>query len=140
MIGKQNLDYTRHDRQIVRVPGPIITTSTTFVDVPGATLTTKDLGELGNYQAWLSISVQQSNNNTAINFRAVINGFPGNTRTVDFGPASANNPQHATLLAQRDGVEPNIEIKLQWNVTAGTGQINDLVMMLDGVRELRVIS
>jgi len=50
-----------HDRQDISVDGPITTTSNTFVDIPGAELTTKDLGSTGNYQAWLSASIQQSN-------------------------------------------------------------------------------
>lgn len=128
-----------HDRQKVVVVGPITTTSTTFVDIPGAILTTKDLGLTGNYQAWLSLSIQQSNNNSLINFRAVIDGVPGGVRSVDFGPSSADNPHHVTVIAQRENVVPNITVQIQWSVSAGTGQINDLIMMIDGIPEVRVV-
>jgi len=30
-------------------------------------------------------------------------------------------------------------VKLQWNVNIGTGQINNLVMMIDGIPESRVV-
>ena len=128
-----------HDRQEVKVTGPLTTMSTTFVDIPGAQFVTGDLSQLGSYQFWMSLSIQQSNNNTAINFRAVIDGVPGDTRTVDFGPNSANDPQHATIIGQKDDVAEGTTIKLQWNVTGGTGQINNLVIMVDGIPNNRII-
>lgn len=129
-----------HDRQDVIVQGPINTTSTTFVDIPGATLTSKDLGQNGNYQVWLSLSIQQSNNNTFINFRAVIDGVPGDGRSVEFGPSSANNPVHATLIGQSDSVEAGKLIKFQWSVSGGTGQINNFGIMMDGIPENRIVT
>jgi len=131
--------FVSHDRQEITVEGPITTTSTTFVDVPGVELITANLGQSGSYQVWLSISVQQTSNNSTINFRPLINGVPGNTRSVDFGPGAANDPQHATLIAQRDIIETDSLVKLQWNVNIGTGQINNLVMMIDGIPESRVV-
>ena len=141
-VAKQNLDYTEHDRQDIIVAGPITTTSTTFVDIPGAQITTKDLDEgdeTGNYQVFLSLSLQQSNNNTFVTFRVVINGVPGDGRTVNFGPNTANSPQHATLIGQAEDVIPGTFIKFQWLVGTGTGQINSLRMMMDGVRDSRVV-
>jgi len=128
-----------HDRQEISVDGPITTTSTTFVNIPGAVLTTRDLSQLARYLFWLSLGVQQTNNNTSITFRAVVNGVPKKERTVDFGPGAANDPQHATLVGQAEDIGPNTLIELQWKVSSGTGQINNLVMLIDGVPEERVI-
>ena len=128
-----------HDRQDIIVEGPITTTSTTFVDIPGAQFITGDLGSPGNYQVWLSLSVQQSNNNTSITFRALFDGVPGQGRTVDFGPGSSGNPQHATLMGQASGVNLDTIVIFQWLVSGGTGQINGMRIMLDGIPDIRVI-
>ena len=128
-----------HDRQDIIASGPMTTTSTTFVDIPGADFTTKDLGSPGNYQLWLSLGVQQSNNNTSITFRIVVDGVSGQGRTVDFGPGSANNPQHATLIGQSDNIDAGKFIKFQWLVSGGTGQINNLRILLDGIPAIRVV-
>lgn len=139
MIGSVNPDHTQHDRQDIIVEGPITTTSTTFVDIPGAQLITGDLGEPGNYQIELSMSVQQSNNNTSISFRAVIDGVPGEGRSVFFGPGSSNEPQHATLIGQANSMASGTTFKIQWSVSGGEGQINGLRLMIDGVPVERVI-
>jgi len=126
---------TMHDRQDIIVEGPITTTSTTFVNIPGARLLTGDLGSSGNYQMWLSMSIQQSNNNTSITIRAVLDGVPGEGRNVFFGPGSSNEPQHATLIGQADSIGAGSLIEFQWLVSGGEGQINNLRIMIDGVRE-----
>lgn len=131
--------FASHDRQEVEVDGPINTMSTSFVNIPGAELVTVDLGQSGIYLFWLSISVQQSNNNTSITFRALVDGVPGMERTVDFGPNAANDPQHATLIGKSVSISAETLIEIQWKVSGGTGQINDLTMLLDGIPESRIV-
>lgn len=133
------MPVTRHDRQDIIVDGPITTTSTTFVDIPGAELTTKDLGEAGNYQVWISLGVQQSNNNSSITFRTVIDGVAGEGRSIQFGPNMSNQPQHSTLIGQSDSVIAGKIIKFQWLVSNGTGQINNMRIMIDGIPESRLV-
>ena len=128
-----------HDRQDIIVEGPITTTSTTFVDIPGAQFITAELGQTGNYQVWLSAGIEQSSNNSSITFRIVIDGVPGLGRTVNFGPSSANEPQHATLIGQAEDVVADTLVEFQWLVSNGTGQINNLRIMIDGIPESRVI-
>lgn len=138
-LDKWDTILTRHDRQSILVPAPVTTTSTTFVDVPGGELTTADLDGDGIYQFWLSMSVQQSNNNTSVTFRSILAGTPGEERTVQFGPNTANTPQHATLIGQGDDISSGTVIQLQWRVSAGTGQINSLRIMFDGVLATREV-
>ena len=128
-----------HDRQQIVIVEPITTTSTTFVDIPGATLTTKDLSQTGVYQAFGSISIQQSNNNASISIRTVVDGVPRPERTINFGPNAANIPLPISIMAQAEGVVEGIIIKLQWKVSTGTAQINTLVSMFDGIPESRII-
>jgi len=71
--------------------------------------------------------------------RAVIDEIPGEGREIDFGPAASNNPTHATLIGQQDGVGSGVLVKFQWLVSAGTGQINSFRIMLDGIPDIRVV-
>jgi len=128
-----------HDRQDIIVEGPITTTSTEFEDIPGAQLITADLSQTGSYQVWLSLSVENSNNNTSITFRIIIGGISGQDRTVDFGPGAGGDPQHATLIGEADDVEADTLIEFQWKVSGGTGTINGLRILIDGIPGSRII-
>lgn len=128
-----------HDRQAVNVAGPLTTTSTTFVDVSGATLTTKDLAQTVFYQIWVSIEIQHNNNNSTIDVRIIIDGAPSMSRTISFGPSGADNPQSPTIIGSSTGIDAGSVIQVQWNTPSGTAQINDLEMIIDGVPDSRVI-
>ena len=55
-------------------------------------------------------------------------------------PNSSDDPQHATVIGQAENIEADTILQLQWMVSAGTGQINDLVATIDGIPEIRVVS
>jgi hypothetical protein len=129
-----------HDRQVVTVAGPLATTSAIYVDIPGAILTTKDLSVTGLYQLWLSMELEHSNNNSTINVRICIDGAPSMGRSIHFGPSSAGNPQSPTLIGEDSGVDSGSVIQVQWNTPSGTATLNDLIMMIDGVPDSRIIT
>lgn len=131
---------TMHDRQDIILNGPITTTSTTFVDIPGAQLTTKDLGSEGNYQVWVNVSVQQNTNNSSVTFRALLDGVAGEVLTISFGPAAANNPTIATIIGQNSSISSGSLVEFQWLVSGGEGQINNLTSLIDGIRTDRIIT
>jgi hypothetical protein len=128
-----------HDRQAVQVAGPITTSSASFVPIPGATLTTKNLGQTGFYQFWVDLEAQHTNNNQTINIRACINGTPSGSRSINFGPNSANEPHSATLIGESANVPAGAVIQLEWSTTAATAQINELILMFDGIPDNRII-
>ncbi len=128
-----------HDRQNIALPGPIITSSITFVPIPNAVITTKDLGGDGIYLGWLSLNIQHSNNNSTVTFQPVINGVNMQERVVNFGPGSAGDPRGRTFIAQSDAVPPGSTILFKWKTSGGTAQINELRMMVDGIPEIRML-
>ena len=128
-----------HDRQAVNISGPITTTSATFVDISGAVLTTKDLGSLGDYVAWISIEAQHTNNNSSISFRLCVDGTPSMTQTVSFGPSSSGNPQNVSFIGDAKGIDADSVLQIQWSTSVGTAQINTLSFVIDGIPEVRVI-
>ena len=129
-----------HDRQFVVTPNtPITTTSNVFVDVPGATITTKDLGSDGAYIAWISMEVDHSNNNSDIEFRGVLNGTPTDGRTIRFGAGAAGDPQSVEIQGFGFNIPPTSIIKLQWRTSNGTATILDQNMIIDGVPNNRVV-
>lgn len=128
-----------HDVQDVRLAGPITTTSSTFVDIPGAVLTTKDLGQLAKYMFWVATEVESTNNNSTIQLRATVDGTPGMSTSISFGPAGGGNPQTISLIGVGDAIESGEVIQLQWNVSVGTAQINSLTLMFDGIPEIRIV-
>jgi len=129
-----------HDRQGITLAGPITTTSATFVDIPGATITTKDLSQTGFYQAWISLEVENTNNNTTMNFRAITAGVPGSARAVNIGPGGGGDPKSVTIIGDKSGIVASSIIKLQWNTTGGTAQINSLRFLIDGIPDSRVVT
>lgn len=129
-----------HDRQVLQVPNlPDTTTSTSFVDIDEALIITKDLGIGGTYIAWVSMSVDQSNNNSMVVFRALVNGNPTDEREVPFGPASAGNPQSVMMQGFGVGVVKDSEVQIQWKTDTGTATLLSMSIIIDGVPDNRVV-
>lgn len=129
-----------HDRQEVVVAGlPVTTTSTDFVDIDGAVITTKDLGSDGTYMIFLSMGLNSSNNNSEVIFRGLVDGVPTQEREVPFGPGAGGNPQAVELQAFGSGISVGTEIKLQWKVSSGTATLLATSVIIDGVPDIRVV-
>lgn len=131
-----------HDRQslIVDTDPALTTTSNVFVDVPGAILTTKDLGVTGNYLAWVSMEITATNNNSEVTFRGEINGVAtGLERPVHFGPGAGGDFASVELLGFGVNILKGVEIKLQWKVSNGTASLLNCTMTIDGIPDNRVI-
>lgn len=67
-------EATFHDRQSVESAIPQSTSSNTFVDVIGGTITTKDLSQEGTYQISTPVVISASLNNTIASFRITLDG------------------------------------------------------------------
>lgn len=131
-----------HDRQNIDVDTdpPLTTTSNDFVNVPGASLTAKDLGEPGTYLIWIGMKLNSSNNNSEVVFRGMINGSPTiEERPVPFGPSAGGNPKQAELHGFSDNVPEGATVQLQWKVDVGTATIIKLSFSIDGIPGSRVI-
>jgi len=131
-------EATFHDRQATGSTTPQSTSSTTFIDITGATITTKNLGEPGNYAASTSLLVSNTNNNSTISIRATLDGVPVGvpatikirTKDLDIG---------YTLLTTISGIESGKVIQLQMATDIGTLTLSEYAISVDGVPDSRVV-
>jgi len=131
-----------HDRQNIEVnTDPFLTTTiNTFVDVPGASLIAKDLGESGTYLIWIGMKLNSSNNNSEVVFRGMINGSPTiEERPVPFGPSQGGVAKQAELHGFSDDVPEGATVQLQWKVDVGTATMEKLSFSIDGIPGSRVL-
>lgn len=127
-----------HDRQVVGSTSPFLTSSNTFIDVPDATLITKDLSQEATYSSSLSLLVAGSLNNTTATFRGTLNGSPFGSE-VPINLRNKDADVGYTILGVIGGVAADSEIKLQCKTDSGTLTIVEFAVLIDGIPDSRVI-
>ena len=139
IVGDERLtSFASHDMQLVDVSGPITTTSTTFEDVAGVILTTKDLGENGTYRGEMNADMEHSQNKKITTFRLTIDGTPVGREFIAFSPLNPGDPFPATAVAKGVSILPGVDLQLQWKTESGTAQINHITMDINGVPDSAV--
>lgn len=127
-----------HDRQIIGSTTPFATSSTSFVDVTGAALVTKDLSQGAAYSSTLSLLAFGSSNNTLATFRGLIDGVPfGSEVPVNLRNKDADVGY--TILGIISGVSAGSTIKLQCKTDKGTLTLVEYGILIDGIPDSRVI-
>ena len=139
MIGKQNLDYTFHDRQFVTSSNSQSTSSLTLVDIVGATLTLKNLEEEGNYTIFFSLIVSATIANTIVSFQLLVNGIPFSIMTRDLTIKTNNNDVSDTFIGIGLNLIEGDIMQLQWKTDKGTVTLSEFNFLIDGIREERVV-
>jgi hypothetical protein len=127
-----------HDRQSMESAVPQSTVSNIFVDVTGATITSKDLGESGTYQIATPILISSSLNNTLASFRVVLDGnqigdvsvITLKIKELDIG---------FTFTGTLPGINTNQVIQLQYSTDKGTLTLSEFSMTIDGIPTSRVV-
>lgn len=130
-------EATFHDRQCSLNENSQNTSSTSFVNITGATLTTKDLGSTGSYVIWFTVLISASLNNTTASFRLLEDGSPVGaelhitlrTKDLDIG---------YTLTEGIDS-EANVVFQLQWKTDIGTLTLQEHNLTIDGIPSYRVV-
>ena len=133
-------EATFHDRQGVDSTVRQDTTSTSFVDVTGATITAKDLGSIGAYLGWVSVLMSASLNNTIAFFRITLNSIPLGTSTQ----VSLRNKDldvGYTIMGDLNGLDIVVGdvIQLQMATSSGTLSLIEYSLLIDGVPASRVV-
>lgn len=136
-IAKINANHTLHDRQCTANETPQSTSSTTFVPVTGATLTTGDLSLTANYTLFFAIAIEASLNNTTASFRFLSDGVPMETRTLFL--KVKDQEVGFTFLNCETGIEAGDVFTVEWKTDKGTIEIEDFNFLIDGIQEVRVI-
>lgn len=124
------------------------TTSTTFIDIPGLTLTTKDLSGTGTYLFGATGIVEHQGAMEEINFLVLQNGVPVTVFTGSGGfPVTsvfANTRVTFSVIGVISGVSNGDVFKVQWkqNATAGqnTATLTGRSMTLYGINDSQIVT
>ena len=131
-------EATFHDRQSVESAIPQSTVSLVFVDVTGATITTKDLSQDGTYQVLTPIVVQASLNNTVASFRITLDGNQiGDVSVIELKIKELD--VGTTFAGTLSGISNNQVLQLQYATDKGTLTLEEFSMTVDGVPTSRVV-
>jgi len=130
-------ETTFHDRQCVVEESSHNTSSTIFVDLTGATLTTKDLGSTGTYVLFFSVLLSSSLNNTTATFQLLSGGSPiGGERAIFLRVKDLDIGY--TLMSCID-LEKDSVLQVQWKTDLGTITLPEYNIVLDGIPKYRVV-
>ncbi len=131
-------EATFHDRQSEESESPQSTTSITFVDVVGASITAKDLSQDGCYQVVVPILVSSSLNNTTGSFRVTIDGNQiGNVSNIIIKIKELD--VGFTFTGTLSGVAAGQVFILQYKTDKGTLTLSEFSFALDGIPSSRVV-
>lgn len=117
----------------------LTTTSTSFVDIPGMTLTTKNIN-IGSitavtYQVMFNGEVAHGSNSSRVAIRLLRNGvvMSGSTRGVTMVGLGAGQSLNLGTIAFANNVSVGETFKAQWLVGTGTGTISGRTLSILGV-------
>jgi hypothetical protein len=130
---------TFHDRQALQLAGGAATSSLVYVDIPGASLITKNLGDTGNYNVACSVETEGDVSGWVANIRVCFDGVVCGERTIKRGGSSKDDPTEITVLVDQAAITAGSIIQVQWSTAAGTLTLNALDLTIDGVLDSRVI-
>lgn len=136
------------DRQMAQSNINISTTSNTYFDLPGMTLTTKELATItspaqGNYQVHFSASYALSDIGSAGNFILNVNGVDITPSEITEYPTNLGTFR-TNLIWQLDLVPANTIIKIRFKVNPASPGVSAIevyqrTLMINGVNSTTVI-
>jgi hypothetical protein len=131
-------EATFHDRQSEESAIPQATSSGTFVNVTGATITTKDLSQDGTYQIATPVLVSSSLNNTTGSFRITVDGIQvGDVSDITLKIKELD--VGFTFTGTLSGISAGKIIQLQYLTDKGTLTLSEFSITVDGIPTARVV-
>lgn len=131
-------EATFHDRQSVESAIPQATSSGTFVNVTGATITTKDLSQDGTYQIATPVLVSSSLNNTVGSFRITLDGIQvGDVSDITLKIKELD--VGFTFTGTLPGISAGKIIQLQYLTDKGALTLSEFSVTVDGIPTARVV-
>lgn len=128
-----------HDRQVMdSIVSQDTTLINTFEDITDATLTTKDLGQTGNYDIQFFPLISASSSNTTVTFRSLVNGIQNGDDRVVFVKTSGLDLSFP-IVGFLTGVDVGDVIQIQISTDKGVVTISEFELKIDGIPEIRVI-
>lgn len=133
-------EATFHDRQSMKSSSSNSTLSTDYIDLPGATITTKSLAQDGDYIVFFSVLVSASLNNTKANFRLSIGGVPVDVNGTDLTLKIKDLDVGYSVNGNAPLVPPESVIKVEYKTDKGTIIVTEFGILVDGVPCSRVVA
>jgi hypothetical protein len=133
----------RTDMQSVEQSLSSTTSSTSFVDVPGFSATTHNLGEVGTYEIEFDCFTSVNTQNASIFYQIVVNGVaePDSIRRVN--QYNSNSAALAYMSVATSTIKASVAsgtvIKVQWRVSSGTATIYSGALRILGVPNTNII-
>ena len=128
-----------HDRQAVIDQSGTMTSSASFVDIPGATITTVELGQPATYLIWFSVLLSPSVAITLASFRVLVDGVPVAPMARTISLKTVNQDVGFTFMGKFE-MEGSKVIQGQWMTDKGTLTMVEFNIALDGIPSVRVIT
>ena len=132
-------EATFHDRQFMFNEDVESTSSTDFVDLPGAELTTKNLSIDGNYALYMSILISGSLNNTLAAFRLLVDGVPVGPNETIITLKVKDLDIGYTLHGIATSIPSGTILKVQYKTNVGTLTVTEFNILIDGIPQSRVV-
>lgn len=132
-------ETTYHDIQNVANGSSQVTSSTDFVDVPGAVITTNDLSVPSDYMMFFSILVQSSLNNTMASFRLLVNSIPFSELNVSLVLKIKEQDVGYTFMGVVRGIVAGDVLQMQWKTDKGILNLSRDDLMVNGTPSSRII-
>lgn len=111
-----------YDKQSVLLTNTVTTTSESFVDVPGMTLTTNDLDEVGCYILTFNGDYNHDDKSGKLEFRILVDGSSVVLSNVCGGHQSDNSKMDPIAIIHLEAsIAASIVVKVQWRRNSGDG-------------------
>ena len=132
-------ESTFHDRQSMFNEDAESTSSTDFIDLPGAELTTKNLSIDGNYTLAMSLLISSSLNNTIAAFRLLVDGVPVGPNETIITLKVKDLDIGYTLHGIATSIPSGTILKVQYKTNVGTLTVTEFNILIDGIPQSRVV-
>jgi len=122
-----------NDTQAVSGIAATQTTSTSYVDIPGMTLTTSnDDSGTSIYVIMFHCQAAQSHSSRSIFFQVLVDGVIEPTSVREVKLSSSNSAVAAGTFSWKQGVGDGKIIKIQWKVSAKTATLSGRTLIIQG--------
>jgi len=122
----------KRDLQSITLTNNVTWNSSVYTDLPGMSLTTKDLDGNGTYKiAFSAVAVTNNNNSNTISFKLQRNGIDVTNQVNDLRQYGSENST-ANIICVVNNVSNGDIFKIQWKRTNGTANCTYRSLVIDG--------
>lgn len=128
-----------HDRQCAHVAGGAqLVGLQPIAEIPGSSLTTKELGEAAAYEVLVSVEIEGNINSWQATIAILVDNAVVLSRSIQRGGASKDDPAEVTVATCLPNIVSGRIISIGWQTAAGTLTLNDANILIDGIPMRRV--